>query len=139
MMLSTIVLISVYSSEPSHCLPTDLAPTTGQGCPVVPLLKALPMPDHVMIALLKREHLLTGAKLHALAHDHSMLSSALNSLKAQLRKVCTRDYQLVMWTCLLVCMLPVCCIEHLHHSHPCIRVRCAPSHFPIDWRSFANC
>ena len=65
------------------------------------------MPDHVMIFLLKREHLLTRAELHALAYDHSTLSSELKSLKALLRNVCIRDYQLALWSCLLVCVLPV--------------------------------
>lgn len=45
------------------------------------------LPDHVIIALLKREHLLTKAKLNALCFEHIMGERRLRSLKTQLRQV----------------------------------------------------
>ena len=45
------------------------------------------LPDHAIIALLKREHLLTRAKLNALYFEHIMGERRLRSLKTQLRQV----------------------------------------------------
>ena len=45
------------------------------------------LPDHVIIALLRREHLLTKAKLNALCFEHIMGERRLRSLKTQLRQV----------------------------------------------------
>lgn len=45
------------------------------------------LPDHVIVALLKREHLLTKAKLNALCCEHIMGERRLRSLKTQLRQV----------------------------------------------------
>lgn len=46
------------------------------------------LPDSVIVDLLKREVLLTGAKLHALWYDHVVAERKLRTLKAQLRQVC---------------------------------------------------
>ena len=43
--------------------------------------------DSVIIALLKREHLLTRAKLNALYYEHVTGERKLRSLKTQLRQV----------------------------------------------------
>ena len=45
------------------------------------------LPDSVIIALLKREHLLTRAKLNALYYEHITGERKLRSLKTQLRQV----------------------------------------------------
>jgi len=45
------------------------------------------LPDHAIIALLKREHLLTRAKLNALYFEHITGERRLRSLKTQLRQV----------------------------------------------------
>ena len=45
------------------------------------------LPDHAITALLKREHLLTRAKLNALYFEHIMGERRLRSLKTQLRQV----------------------------------------------------
>ncbi len=45
------------------------------------------LPDHVIVALLRREALLTKAKLHALSYEHIMGERSLRTLKAQLRQV----------------------------------------------------
>ncbi len=45
------------------------------------------LPDGVIIAMLKREVLLTRAKLHGLMYDHIMSERKLRSLKTQLRQV----------------------------------------------------
>ena len=45
------------------------------------------LPDAVIIAMLKREVLLTRAKLHGLMYDHIMSERKLRSLKTQLRQV----------------------------------------------------
>ena len=45
------------------------------------------LPDNVIIALLKREHLLTRAKLNALYYEHITGERKLRSLKTQLRQV----------------------------------------------------
>ena len=45
------------------------------------------LPDHAIIALLKREHLLTRAKLNALYFEHVTGERRLRSLKTQLRQV----------------------------------------------------
>ena len=45
------------------------------------------IPDSVIIAMLKREVLLTRAKLHGLMYDHIMSERRLRSLKTQLRQV----------------------------------------------------
>ena len=44
--------------------------------------------DQAIVAQLKREHLLTRAKLNALYFDHTMGERRLRSLKTQLRQVC---------------------------------------------------
>jgi hypothetical protein len=43
-------------------------------------------PDEVMLSMLRREALLTRAKLHALLYEHIMAEKQLRSLKAQLRQ-----------------------------------------------------
>ena len=45
------------------------------------------LPDSVIIARLRREVLLTRAKLHGLMYDHIMSERRLRSLKTQLRQV----------------------------------------------------
>lgn len=45
------------------------------------------LPDSVIIVLLKREHLLTRAKLNALYYEHITGERKLRSLKTQLRQV----------------------------------------------------
>ena len=45
------------------------------------------LPDNVIIVLLKREHLLTRAKLNALYYEHITGERKLRSLKTQLRQV----------------------------------------------------
>ena len=45
------------------------------------------LPDAVIVAMLKREVLLTRAKLHGLMYDHIMSERRLRSLKTQLRQV----------------------------------------------------
>ena len=45
------------------------------------------LPDSVIIALLKREHLLTIVELNALSHEHSNDERTLSSLQTQLRQV----------------------------------------------------
>lgn len=45
------------------------------------------LPDNVIIILLKREHLLTRAKLNALYYEHITGERKLRSLKTQLRQV----------------------------------------------------
>ena len=45
------------------------------------------LPDGVIVAMLKREVLLTRAKLHGLMYDHIMSERRLRSLKTQLRQV----------------------------------------------------
>ena len=47
----------------------------------------LDLPDAVIIVMLKREVLLTRAKLHGLMYDHIMSERKLRSLKTQLRQV----------------------------------------------------
>ena len=58
--------------------------------------RALQLPDHVMLALLKREHLRTCAELHILAYDHDVFVHGLKMAHAQLRKVFTRHENLVL-------------------------------------------
>ena len=45
------------------------------------------LPDHVIMAMLRRESLLTCAKLSALFHDHIMGVRQLNKLRTELRQV----------------------------------------------------
>ena len=54
------------------------------------------LPDHAIIALLKREHLLTRAKLNALYFEHITGERRLRSLKTQLRQVSIRVPHVVM-------------------------------------------
>ncbi len=51
--------------------------------------EALELPDSVIVEMLKREVLLTKAKLHALTHEHILGERKLRTLKSQLRQVCT--------------------------------------------------
>ena len=44
------------------------------------------LPDHVIEAMLQRELLLTNAKLHGLANDHTSNERKLRSLRTQLRQ-----------------------------------------------------
>ena len=60
-------------------------PTTEGGAPVPEA--ALELPNSVIVAMLRREVLLTRAKLHALCYEHIMAERKLRSLKAQLRQV----------------------------------------------------
>ena len=46
------------------------------------------LPDSVIESMLQRELLLTNAKLHGLANEHSNAERRLRSLRAQLRQVC---------------------------------------------------
>ena len=48
------------------------------------------LPDSVVIAMLRREVLLTRAKLHWLVFEHITQEKALRTLKAQLRQVRAR-------------------------------------------------
>lgn len=45
------------------------------------------LPDSVVIAMLRREVLLTRAKLHGLMYEHIMSERRLRTLKTQLRQV----------------------------------------------------
>ena len=45
------------------------------------------LPDSVILEMLKREVLLTKAKLHALTHEHILGERKLRTLKSQLRQV----------------------------------------------------
>ena len=47
------------------------------------------LPEHVIMAMLGREHLLTRAKLSALLHDQMMGERHLRKLKTELRQVGT--------------------------------------------------
>ena len=58
------------------------------------------LPDGVIIAMLKREVLLTRAKLHGLMYDHIMSERKLRSLKTQLRQVCS-VLELVLGLCMI--------------------------------------
>ena len=49
--------------------------------------EALDLPDAVILEMLKREVLLTKAKLHALTHEHILGERKLRTLKSQLRQV----------------------------------------------------
>ena len=45
------------------------------------------LPEHVIVAMLKRENLLTRAKLNALFYDHITGERQLRKLKTELRQV----------------------------------------------------
>lgn len=49
--------------------------------------EAMELPDSVIVEMLKREVLLTKAKLHALTHEHILRERKLRTLKSQLRQV----------------------------------------------------
>lgn len=49
--------------------------------------EAMELPDSVILALLRREVLLTNAKLHALTHEHILGKRELRTLKYRLRQV----------------------------------------------------
>ena len=52
--------------------------------------EAMELPDSVILEMLKREVLLTKAKLHALTHEHILGERKLRTLKSQLRQVSLR-------------------------------------------------
>ena len=72
------------------------------------------LPDHVIEAMLQRELLLTNAKLHGLANEHSNNERKLRSLRTQLRQVsgCA-----VLSHLLMAELAPsMSCIRPEHHS-----------------------
>ena len=62
------------------------------------------LPDHAIIALLKREHLLTRAKLNALYFEHVTGERRLRSLKTQLRQVGLLYCCIATISTLILCM-----------------------------------
>lgn len=68
------------------------------------------LPDHVMEAMLKRELLLTNAKLHGLGNEHITSERKLRSLRTQLRQVCAAPLFVMLCASLLsACRIAVCC------------------------------
>ena len=69
------------------------------------------LPDHAIIALLKREHLLTRAKLNALYFEHITGERRLRSLKTQLRQVsiCVPHVTMLLTLCTPLFELPMLC------------------------------
>lgn len=61
--------------------------SVGAGAAVTGSPQGAPLPDHVVVAMLRREALLTKAKLHHLLFEHLQQDKMVRSLKAQLRQV----------------------------------------------------
>ena len=51
-------------------------------------LPPCPLPDSVIVSMLRREALLTKAKLHYLVFEHLQQDKAVRTLKSQLKQVC---------------------------------------------------
>jgi hypothetical protein len=49
-----------------------------------------PLPDSVIVSMLRREALLTKAKLHCLVFEHLQQDKSVRTLKSQLKQVCVR-------------------------------------------------
>lgn len=66
------------------------------------VIESAELPDHAIIALLKREHLLTRAKLNALYFEHITGERRLRSLKTQLRQVshCASHAAMILALCI---------------------------------------
>ena len=77
------------------------------------------LPDSVIIALLKREHLLTKAKLNALYYEHITGERKLRSLKTQLRQVSLLWAYPLLSSTYIVHKRPArgtCCTSHILHQ-----------------------
>ena len=68
----------------TECRPVPVPPPPNSAA-----AEALELPDSVILEMLKREVLLTKAKLHALTHEHILGERKLRTLKSQLRQVTT--------------------------------------------------
>jgi hypothetical protein len=64
----------------------DGATSTTTPTPPPPSSSTSATPDHVIVAMLRREALLTQAKLHALVYDHFQGDRALRAVRAQIRQ-----------------------------------------------------
>lgn len=65
------------------CRPTPTTPHSGSDSPP----DSIELPDSVIEAMLRRELLLTNAKLHGLGNEHITSERKLRSLRTQLRQV----------------------------------------------------
>ncbi len=87
-----------------------------------------PLPDSVIVSMLRREALLTKAKLHHLVFEHLQQDKSVRTLKSQLKQVRRSGEQCVWggsWSggTLLECPDQAFADSHMHHG--CL----APPHF----------
>lgn len=85
------------------------------------------LPDEVIMAMLKQEVLLTGAKLHGLCYDQIMGERKLRSLKTQLRQVLLLSY--LLSKVLYSVMITTCPIQEQSASlSTCLQCRASTTH-----------